>query len=599
MKHFLKNSLCRFGCVLAAILCVSPIPAATMTPEFLAFKVNDDFIIRDNPNWEYLGGANLVQTTALPEFVNVGGRVTFCRQGGMDWPDWIAGYPSVPAFTWSGSPDFSTHNGNSLSYGTITNPGGPTGGAAINDVYRGFYWQNSGGVGATGTLTVSGLEVGEYYTLQIFSDVWTNSNNLWRTEFNFNTTGIAGSKDNFRYTPVRGIGSKSSPAGPLYVDQERPAETFAGLAGPVCYEYVFQAGDTSMTMDMTKIQITSVNHGFHIRAVALAHHPDAELLTQALAGKDYGTLSADNGKLQLSAYSTQHDYLLPATTWKLEVADSYTGARTVLASGSGNLGDATTTVSLLNLLGPIDPSFELSGTYRDMPGVSPWTSIGGASGNAFIRFSEFENFLASNGAWRANPAKNDWGSRDGTHPTAILRSAKFTLTGDAITFDQLGGIGNIYDLTGLTEDDLRTTTSNDGFMGVALRDADTGEYLLTKQRPGGARGNGGNNWVSLEFTAEEIAAIMAAGVTEVTLDIIDEYNGNWGFINVDNFQMIGELSYFENLHYFLTVGDTPDVAYLGSGPGTMDNSGVPEPATWVLMLLGSAAGLWVYRKKQS
>jgi len=63
---------------------------------------------------------------------------------------------------------------------------------------------------------------------------------------------------------------------------------------------------------------------------------------------------------------------------------------------------------------------------------------------------------------------------------------------------------------------------------------------------------------------------------EVTLDIIDAHYGDWGWIGVDDFQMIGALPWDVGGTYTLTV--------------------VPEPATMSLLALGGVALLRRRRK---
>ena len=296
---------------------------------------------------------------------------------------------------------------------------------------------------------------------------------------------------------------------------------------------------------------------------------------------DYGQLEISaGGKLLITAQTTLNGVLEPNTVWKLEVADSLDGPRQTVTTGITDLSSAAVSVELLGNFYNLDPSFELSGANRGNPEfVSPWRIIMAGAGE--YAFMNGYQSAPTNGQWKAYPAQTNDGPRDDPHPTGLIRSGVFALTGDAISFDLLGGSGFDRNLIGLTQADLKAASDGQGFMGVALRDADTGEYLLTKRRNGGE-----NNWQKIEFTAAEIAALMAAGATDVTLDLIDEFSGGWGWMHVDNFQMLGDIPYLENLFYFLSVGETSDLVVMGP----MD-SDVPEPATWVLMLAGAAVVL--------
>ena len=544
MGHLLKNSF--FIIIVAAILCVSSARAERI-PELRAYTVTSDAIIRQDANWNYVGAASFSQS--LSGF-NVG-SVSF--QAVTD----LAGNAQ---FAWSGAPS-AWHNGTAQSGNRdIKNPDGSA--AAIGNVYDGFFYLTNRNNGDTRTLTLNDLTPGEYYTLQMFGGNYGNDRS---STFTFDRTGAGA--DTFRYYPAWDSGPNAVTS--LRINEENPGAIFTGVANPACYEYTFKAGATSLVMDLK----SETGDSWHFYGAALANHPTNPYV-------DFGKLEASGGKLAITAYTTLHGDMLPDTTWKLEVADSPNGPRRTVTTGDFNISGATS-LELLGALYNLDPSFELSGANRDNPAfVSPWTSIlPGAGGYAFMNTGY--QAAPSHGQWKAIPAQNAETLRDNDHPTGVLRSGEFALTGDAITFDLNGGSGNAgRNLVGLTDADLNTTANGNGFMGVALRNADTGEYVLTKRRTGN-----NNDWQRLEFTADEIAALMDAGVTNVTLDLIDEFVGGWGWLTVDNFQMLGDIPYFENLCYFLSVGDAPDVAVLG--PGLTGNNDVPEPATWVLMLAGA------------
>jgi len=114
-----------------------------------------------------------------------------------------------------------------------------------------------------------------------------------------------------------------------------------------------------------------------------------------------------------------------------------------------------------------------------------------------------------------------WNARDGNNTPLVKRSPSFVLgdVGDLTCWMQ-GGMsggaapGNFSGLGGT------------GFLGVALRDDSNGDYLLAKGRP--LTNNDGYEQVT--FTQAELAAHV--GKT-VTLDLIDDKNGGWGWGGMD------------------------------------------------------------------
>ncbi len=132
---------------------------------------------------------------------------------------------------------------------------------------------------------------------------------------------------------------------------------------------------------------------------------------------------------------------------------------------------------------------------------------------------------------------NDWGARDGTTDVQWLRSPliKLDSSGD-LTFYLRGGTGA--GVGALPQYDFQVSTtagsaSGSGFLGVALRDAATGEFVLKASRSGS-----GGDWAGMSFTAAQLAPYVAAG-GNYTVELIDTFAGGWGWIALDTMSVPG------------------------------------------------------------
>ncbi len=129
---------------------------------------------------------------------------------------------------------------------------------------------------------------------------------------------------------------------------------------------------------------------------------------------------------------------------------------------------------------------------------------------------------------------------DNAHPTMILRSPSFTLNGNGDLIAWLaGGAGNVATLAGTAVSALPTNSvNNGGFQGIALRNANTGLYVLSARRPG-PNGEGGNSYVQVGFTAAQLAALDQ--VATYTLDLVDSNHGSWAWMGMDTVTIPGNL----------------------------------------------------------
>ena len=130
-----------------------------------------------------------------------------------------------------------------------------------------------------------------------------------------------------------------------------------------------------------------------------------------------------------------------------------------------------------------------------------------------------------------------WGARqiDG-YPTLYVRSPEFFVdTSGDLTFHMAGGqgTGNIPE----SEAGVLGTpnVSSSGSIFVALRRVSDGRFVLTKRR--GGNGNGMN---LKSFTVDELAPFVGE---LCTLDLVDSFNGGWGWTALDTVSIPGAVSY--------------------------------------------------------
>lgn len=125
----------------------------------------------------------------------------------------------------------------------------------------------------------------------------------------------------------------------------------------------------------------------------------------------------------------------------------------------------------------------------------------------------------------------------GQQENLIFRSPTFELdgTGD-LTFKLSGGGGNSSGQpANATDIAINGAPTGNGWMGIALRDVATNEYVLIKQN-GGGNGSWDTGW-----TATELVSFANNGKI-YTIDEIDTFNGGWGWIGLGNVTVPGFLS---------------------------------------------------------
>ena len=146
-----------------------------------------------------------------------------------------------------------------------------------------------------------------------------------------------------------------------------------------------------------------------------------------------------------------------------------------------------------------------------------------------------------------NAIRSDY--HDSSHPTMILRSPTFTLDGNGdLTAWLAGGSGGVTTLAGTAVSALPTNSNQvqteyyggnidgtGGFQGIALRNVNTGLYVLSTRRPGGS----GNDYKQVGFTAAQLAALDQAAT--YTLDLVDSNHGSWGWTGMDTVTIPGTI----------------------------------------------------------
>lgn len=176
--------------------------------------------------------------------------------------------------------------------------------------------------------------------------------------------------------------------------------------------------------------------------------------------------------------------------------------------------------------GPIVYNFD-DGTLQG------WTNVGGGT-NQFISRNGGD---PGTGYYSPNfVGVDNWDARDSTTSTLWLRSPSFVLdsTGD-LSFYLFGGQGSGAATLPANESGIATGegATNPGFIGVALRDNVTGDFVLVATRP-----SSGGPFQQVGFTQEQLAAATIPG-REYTLDLIDLDMFDWGWIALDSVAIPG------------------------------------------------------------
>jgi hypothetical protein len=126
------------------------------------------------------------------------------------------------------------------------------------------------------------------------------------------------------------------------------------------------------------------------------------------------------------------------------------------------------------------------------------------------------------------------GTQDSAHPALRLRSPTFMLNGaGSLTAWLRGGTGS-GTVAGTAVAALPANTTSPGFQGIALRNANTGNYVLA-----GKKSSSGDTWQQAIFTAPELATLPQGHV--YTLDLIDAGHGGWGWVAMDSVSIPGTL----------------------------------------------------------
>ncbi len=195
----------------------------------------------------------------------------------------------------------------------------------------------------------------------------------------------------------------------------------------------------------------------------------------------------------------------------LNASQSYSGP-TVVSGGMLQLsGIITGTVAYNFDDGTLQGwSTVMSGAYSFLP-MSTANNNGGMS-------------AAQSGSYWVSDSDGVVGNRDSEGNTQFIRSPQFILGSGNLTF-YLGG-GSHAALPANASSVLASpNTSSSGYMGVALENVSTGAFVLTLA---GAGDN--SSWQAESFTQAQLAPYVGG---TYTLDLINQYNGGWGWIALD------------------------------------------------------------------
>ena len=237
------------------------------------------------------------------------------------------------------------------------------------------------------------------------------------------------------------------------------------------------------------------------------------------------------------------------------------------ASGSRSVSPTTTTIYTLTAIGsgvtksqsvPVGVVSGLPLNYNfDNATFENWT-------DASLGDTGTRGWSTTNGHGNVHEGTNAIRSQyhDSSHPTMILRSPSFVLNGNGDLIAWLaGGAGHIASLAGTAVAALPVNSLNNrGFQGIALRNANTGTYVLSARRPGN-NGEGGDSYQQVGFTAAQLAVLDQAAT--YTLDLVDSNNGSWAWSAIDSVRIPGNPG----------SSSLPQIVSFAATPGTISMGG--------------------------
>ena len=164
----------------------------------------------------------------------------------------------------------------------------------------------------------------------------------------------------------------------------------------------------------------------------------------------------------------------------------------------------------------------------------------------------------------ATSGAGGWDQRDGDNDPFVLRSPTFYLdnSGDLTFYFQGGQQGGAApaNFSGL---------GGTGFLGLALREEATGNYVLSEHR-----GSNDDGWVAKSFTAGQLAPFVGG---QYTLDMIDDKKGGWGWGGLDTVEIPGTSlppsTPGATLFWDGSAGNWTNPVWLDDVPGTGSNTG--------------------------
>jgi len=260
-------------------------------------------------------------------------------------------------------------------------------------------------------------------------------------------------------------------------------------------------------------------------------------LNWSVTGADPGSISIDQTIGTVAASGSQSVSPTTTTTYNLT------------ATGGGVTKSKTVTIQVVLGL-PLNYNFD-DATFQTWTDVS----LGNTGSQGWSTTTGYGDVHLGTNSIRSQ-------YHDNAHPTMILRSPSFTLNGNGDLIAWLaGGAGNVASLAGTAVSALPANSVNDGgFQGIALRNANTGLYVLSARRPG-PNGQGGNSYIQVGFTAAQLAALDQAAA--YTLDLVDSNHGSWAWTAMDTVTIPGNLG----------GGSLPQIASFTATPTTIGLGG--------------------------